>query len=74
MGKKPTNMREYRKRTERNLLIAVVLVLIIAGGAAVGIFYGWEAVLSALVCLIPGAILIVALWLLLTGVDRITRD
>jgi fatty acid desaturase len=70
--KKPTDMREYRKRSERVLLGLVVLFLVVVGAVAIGLIYGWGAALTGLLCLLPGAVVLVVLWLFLVGVDRFT--
>jgi len=72
--KRPTNMRQYRRRTERNLLIGVALLLVLGGGVLIGLIYDWGAALTGLLCLVPGAAVIVLLWLLFAGVEHLTRD
>jgi fatty acid desaturase len=69
---KPTNRREHRKRSERVLLGLVVLFLVVGGSVAIGLIYGWRAALTGLICLLPGAVVIILLWLFLAGVDRFT--
>ena len=71
--KKPTNMREYRKRSERVLIGLVVLFLVVVGTVAIGLIYGWSAALTGLLCLLPGAVVLVLLWLFLVGIDRFTE-
>ena len=66
---KPTNLRELRKQSERRYLIAVLLVLVVVGTVIIGLVYGWGATLTALLCLVPGAALIVVLFLFWKGVD-----
>ncbi len=66
--------RNYRRQTERRLLWAVIFVLIVVGGGLVGVVYGWSAVVTALLCLVPGALLILALWALLSWVERSFKD
>lgn len=74
MKPRPTDQRRYRRQTENRLLLGVLLVLVLGGGGLIGLIFGWEAGLSSLLCLIPGAILIIVLWLLLSGVERLTRS
>ena len=71
--KKPTNMREYRKRSERVLIGLVVLFLVVVGTVAIGLIYGWSAALTGLLCLLLGAVVLVLLWLFLVGIDRFTE-
>ncbi|MBN1262099.1 MAG: hypothetical protein JXB35_15580 [Anaerolineae bacterium] len=74
MNRKPTDLRGARKRAERTLLISVAVFLVVVGGVLIGLVYGWDKVLPALLCLVPGAGAILVLWLLLSSIDRITRD
>ena len=74
MSRKPTNLREHRKQTERRSLLAVVLALVVVGSVLVGLVYDWGAALTALACLLPGAVAIVVLWLLLVGIERLMKD
>ena len=71
---KPTDMRAYRKRTERQLVIAIVFVFVIVGSVVIGLIYGWPSVLTGLLCLLPGAGVFFLLWAFLTGIERLTKD
>jgi hypothetical protein len=71
---KPTDLRAYRRQTERNLVVAVVVVLVVVGSVLIGLVYGWPAVVTGLAFLVPGATVIVLLWLFLTSVERLTND
>jgi len=66
---KPTNLREQRKQTERRYLAMVLLVLLVVGGLIIGLVYGWRSIPSALLCLVPGAILVLLLFLFWRGID-----
>lgn len=70
----PTDVRRYWRRTERHLLVAVVIILVVVGGAMIGLIYGWRSIFTALLCLLPGALLIVLLWLFLSGIECLTTD
>ncbi len=72
--KKPTDMRAYRRQTERRLVVAIVLMLVLVGSVIIGLVYGWTSVFTGLLCLLPGAGTFILLWALLTGIERITRD
>ena len=74
MTNEPTNPRAQRKRAERRTLAAVVLVLVVGGGLTIGLIYGWPEALTALLCLLPGAVVIILLWGLLSLVDKLTQD
>lgn len=67
----PTDPRRYRAETERNLLIAVVALLVIVGGGLIAIFYGAGAAFIGLWCIAGGIILLLTLYLLLKLFERI---
>jgi fatty acid desaturase len=67
---RPSNPREARRRAERNLVISIVVVLVVVGGIAIGLIYGWRSVITGLLCLVPGAILFVLIWILLRALER----
>lgn len=71
--KPPTDLRRYRRRTETAFAIAVALMLLIGGSVTVGLVYGWPAAASALLCLLPGAGAFLLLWLVLWGLDYLSR-
>jgi hypothetical protein len=66
----PTDYRAYRRKTERNLAIAVVLVLVGVGGALIAAIYGSGAAALGLTCLLAGSGLFGLLWLALTLMER----
>ena len=74
MTPQPTDQRRYRRQTENRLLAGVVMLLVVGGSSLIWIIFGKEAGLSSLLCLIPGAIVVVVLWLLLSGIERLTRS
>ncbi|MBN1250375.1 MAG: hypothetical protein JXC32_22110 [Anaerolineae bacterium] len=67
---KPTDLRGDRRRGERVLVIAVIVALLVVGSTAIGLVYGWQAVFTGLICLLPGAAGLLLLWLLLRLVER----
>jgi fatty acid desaturase len=70
----PTDYRRYRRETDRRLLLAVIGVLVVGGGALIGLVYGGWAAATGLICLLAGAAVILFLWLLLTLVERWVSD
>ena len=70
MKKQPTDLRAYRRQTERRLLIGIIVCLLIVGSGLIGWLYGPAALLSALTCLLPGAGAFLLLWLLLTLLEK----
>ncbi len=71
---KPTDMRAYRRRNERNLVIAVVISFLVLGSIVIGLVYGWMALLTGFLILLPGVVIFILLWLLLKGLERLVRD
>lgn len=71
---KPTDMRAYRRQTERRLVIAIVLMLVLIGSVVTGLVYGWPAVFTGLLCLLPGAGVFLVLWIVLTVFERMSQD
>ena len=66
----PTNMRRYRRQSERRLLALVAFALVVVGGGLIALILGPEALVTALPCLLGAAALILGLWLLFVGIER----
>jgi protein-S-isoprenylcysteine O-methyltransferase Ste14 len=64
--KPTTNMRRYRRDSEKKFLALVLFTLVFVGGGLIALIFGLEALLTALPCLLGGAALMLGLWLLLT--------
>jgi hypothetical protein len=70
---KPTDLRRHRAETDRNLLIGFFVLLIIAGGGLVGVFYGgWEAG-TAVLCFVAAAGIVALVFLILYGMGRLSE-
>ncbi|MBK8987237.1 MAG: hypothetical protein IPM39_14345 [Chloroflexi bacterium] len=65
-----TNMRRYRKESDKRLLALVIFMLVVVGGGLIGLIFGWEAMAAAVPCLLAGAFLILVPWGLLTLAER----
>jgi hypothetical protein len=59
-----------RERDEKRLLLLVIFTLVVVGGGLIGLIFGWEALLTAVPCLLGGAFLILVPWGLLTLVEK----
>jgi hypothetical protein len=70
----PSDYRRYRRQTDRNLVIAAMTVLVVAGSGFVFLIFGPGAGISSLICLLVGAAAIGGLWLLLTLIERWVGD
>ena len=70
VNRPPTDTRALRRRTDRNLALAVVIFLVGVGGALIGAIYGGGALILGLTCLLAGAGLFGLVWLILTLIER----
>jgi hypothetical protein len=70
----PTDYRRYHRETERRLVIAVIVVLVLVGSALITLIFGAGAGLTGLTCLLFGAAAIGGLWLLLSLIERWLGD
>jgi protein-S-isoprenylcysteine O-methyltransferase Ste14 len=69
-SKEPTDLRKYRRQTERRLTVAVVVFLVLVGGGLIGLIYGPSAALMGISCLFLGAGIIGLLFAILTLMER----
>ncbi len=72
MERKPPHrdLRSYRHRTERNLFLGFVLILLLVGGGLILWRYGWGGWIGGMACLLTLLGLAGLLWLLLTWAGR----
>jgi hypothetical protein len=71
----PTNMREMRRRTDRNLIIGGLIILFVVGGGLIGLLYGLEQALMAELCM--GGLLVFfggAYWLIVKLLKAISES
>ncbi len=66
----PTDYRARRRRDDRALFLAVIAVLLGAGGGLILLIYGAGAFVTGLTCLLAGVGLLALLWLIVTGIER----
>lgn len=66
----PTDYRRYRRETERKLIIAVILFLLLVGSGLIALIYRPAAGVQAFICLLAGVCIIAMLWILLTLIER----
>ena len=66
----PTDYRATRRKSDRNLALAVVIFLVGVGGTAIALVYGGGPAALGLVCLLAGAGLFGLVWLILTLIGR----
>ncbi|MBN1659364.1 MAG: hypothetical protein JXA93_13245 [Anaerolineae bacterium] len=60
----------HRRGTEARLVAGGYLILIVIGGALVWLLYGRAAALTAVICLLAMASIVVLLWLILSLLER----
>ncbi len=65
-----TNLRRFRQESDRKYLILVIFTLVVVGGGLIALILGPEASLTALPCLLGGALLILVAWLLLAAIEK----
>ena len=71
----PTNTRELRRRTDRNLTIGGLIILFVVGGGLIWWLFGLEQAVMAELCM--GGLLIVfggAYWLIVKVMSAISRS
>jgi len=65
-----TDLRAFRRREDRRLVFVIMAFLVVVGGAAISIVYGWTTAATGLICLAAGAGIIGLLWLILSLIER----
>jgi uncharacterized membrane protein YjjP (DUF1212 family) len=70
MPEPPSDYRQIKQRTDRQMLWLVVGGLLVIGGGLIFLIYGKWALATSLLCLIPGIGLILFLWGLLSVIER----
>lgn len=70
MERPPTDYRGLRKRNERWLLVAAIVVLVVVGGGLIGLIFGFSQLLTALPCLLAGAGIIAVLYGVFVVMER----
>jgi hypothetical protein len=68
-----TDLRKHRRLEDRRLVLIIILFIVIVGGIAIGLVYGWSLAISGVVCLIGGAALFGFLWLILSFIERLVK-
>jgi len=66
----PSNMRRFRQESDRKYLFLAIFTLVVVGGILIALIYGPESLLTALPCLLGGAVLILLPWGLLTLIQK----
>jgi len=71
-------LRRYARQTNARLLIGFLLILFLVGDGLIYMFYGRQAALMGLICMLLGLAPVVLVWLLLWALEwtakRLDRD
>lgn len=68
------DIRSYSKQTLLRSVIGGLLVIIIVGDILIYIFYGRDAAIFGLMCILIGMIPILFVWLILLGLEWIIKQ
>ena len=66
----PSNPQRFRQESDRSYLYLVIFTLVVAGGGLIAVIFGPESLLTALPCLLGGAVLILLPWAVLSLIQR----
>ncbi len=65
-----TDLRAFRRREDRRLVFVIMAFLVVVGGLAIGVVYGWTTAGTGVICLVVGAGAFGLLWLILSLIER----
>ena len=66
----PDNSRRLHRQSDRNYLYLVIFTLVVVGGFLIALIFGPESLLTALPCLLGGAVLILLPWFVLNLIQK----
>jgi len=64
------DLRAFRRREDRRLVFVIMAFLVVVGGLAIGVVYGWGTAGTGVICLVVGAAVFGFLWLILSLIER----
>ena len=64
------DLRAFRRREDRRLVFVIMAFLVVVGGLAIGMVYGWGTAGTGVICLVVGAAVFGSLWLILSLIER----
>jgi hypothetical protein len=64
------DLRAFRRREDRRLVFVIMAFLVVVGGLAIGVVYGWTTAGTGVICLVVGAAVFGSLWLILSLIER----
>lgn len=66
----PSNTRRFGQESDRKYLYMVIFTLVVVGGFLIALIFGPESLLTALPCLLGGAVLILLPWFVLNLIQK----
>jgi fucose permease len=73
-AEKPTNYREMRRRTERNLIVGGFVIMFVIGGGLIALLWGVEAMLQGWLCMGGAALLLFVFVIVFRMLDIISKS
>jgi len=67
------DLRKYAQQTDRRLIVGGLLILFVVGDGLIYLFYGHQAALAGLICLLIGLIPLVLIWISLALISWLVR-
>jgi hypothetical protein len=67
------DLRRYARQTNTRLILGGLLLLFVVGDGLIYLFWGREAAMLGLLCLIAGLAPILLVWLILVGLGWLAR-
>ena len=64
------DLRAFRRREDRRLVFVIMAFLVVVGGLAIAVVYGWTTAGTGVICLVLGAGVFGLLWLILALIER----
>ena len=67
------DLRRYARQTNIRLFVGFFVILFIVGETLIYSFYGQEAAIFGLLCLLAGSAPLILIWLILIGMERLVE-
>jgi uncharacterized SAM-binding protein YcdF (DUF218 family) len=67
------DLRHYARQTNVQLTVGFILLLLIVGDGLIYFFYGREAALLGLLCILSGLVPLALVWLVLIGMEWLVK-
>lgn len=67
------DLRRYARQTTARLILGALFLIFVLGDGLICLFYGRQAALMGLICLLAGMSPLLLIWLALLGIDWLAR-